>query len=295
MFTKLTYADDDLDADMALCKSLRQQVKYAGISSISNSSTMRTIGEKNEITFSEYFQQIFMYVYNVGDFGHLVNNEDFNPMLTRPEFYQLISNQLDWENRYLHSDYFSLLQPNQTYKQPCTDVYWFPIANEKFCNDLIAIVEGYGKWSDGSSTDDRLQGGYEAVPTRDIHMSQVGLDPVWLRFLHNYVRPLQEAVYTGYFHNPPKSLMNFVVRYRPDEQPSLRPHHDSSTYTINIALNRVGIDYEGGGCRFLRYNCSVTATERGWMLMHPGRLTHYHEGLRTNKGTRYIMISFVDP
>ena len=46
--------------------------------------------------------------------------------------------------------------------------------------------------------------------------------------------------------------MNFVVRYRPDEQPSLRPHHDSSTYTINIALNRVGIDYEGGGCRFLR-------------------------------------------
>lgn len=38
--------------------------------------------------------------------------------------------------------------------------------------------------------------------------------------------------------------MNFVVRYRPDEQPSLRPHHDSSTYTINIALNRPKIDYE---------------------------------------------------
>ena len=38
--------------------------------------------------------------------------------------------------------------------------------------------------------------------------------------------------------------MNFVVRYRPDEQPSLRPHHDSSTFTINIALNRPGIDYQ---------------------------------------------------
>lgn len=89
--------------------------------------------------------------------------------------------------------------------------------------------------------------------------------------------------------------MNFVVRYRPDEQPSLRPHHDSSTFTINIALNNVGIDYEGGGCRFLRYNCSVTDTKKGWMLMHPGRLTHFHEGLRVEKGTRYIMISFVDP
>jgi len=32
--------------------------------------------------------------------------------------------------------------------------------------------------------------------------------------------------------------MNFMVRYRPDEQPSLRPHHDASTYTINIAMNQ---------------------------------------------------------
>lgn len=36
----------------------------------------------------------------------------------------------------------------------------------------------------------------------------------------------------------------FVVRYKPDEQPSLMPHHDASTFTINIALNRVGVDYE---------------------------------------------------
>ena len=43
---------------------------------------------------------------------------------------------------------------------------------------------------------------------------------------------------------PPKAIMNFVVRYRPDEQPFLRPHHDSSTYTINIALNRPRIDYQ---------------------------------------------------
>jgi hypothetical protein len=52
---------------------------------------------------------------------------------------------------------------------------------------------------------------------------------------------------------------------------------------------------QGGGCNFIRYNCSVTATRKGWMLMHPGRLTHFHEGLVVTKGTRYIMISFVDP
>ena len=52
---------------------------------------------------------------------------------------------------------------------------------------------------------------------------------------------------------------------------------------------------QGGGCRFIRYNCSVTDLRVGWSLIHPGRLTHYHEGLYVTNGTRYIMVSFVDP
>ena len=170
-------------------------------------------------------------------------------------------------------------------------------------------------------------------------MNQIGYEKEWLHFLDTYVRPLQEKVFTGYVHQvrlrwrlktwqlgfwtiwllqPPRALMNFLVRYKPEEQPSLRPHHDSSTYTINIAMNQVGEDYQGGGCNFLRYfivlwngfmglskvnknvitsmyNCNVTSTKKGWMFMHPGKLTHLHEGLPTTQGTRYIMISFVDP
>ena len=38
--------------------------------------------------------------------------------------------------------------------------------------------------------------------------------------------------------------MNFVVKYTPQGQSFLRPHHDSSTFTINVALARSGIDYE---------------------------------------------------
>ena len=53
--------------------------------------------------------------------------------------------------------------------------------------------------------------------------------------------------------------------------------------------------FQGGGVRFTRYNCSVTQLRQGWTLMHPGRLTHEHEGLPTTAGTRYIMISFIDP
>uniref|UniRef100_A0A8C6WKN6 Procollagen-lysine, 2-oxoglutarate 5-dioxygenase 3 n=1 Tax=Neogobius melanostomus TaxID=47308 RepID=A0A8C6WKN6_9GOBI len=107
----------------------------------------------------------------------------------------------------------------------------------------------------------------------------------WLKFLKRlYLTPVTEELYPGYYPKA-QAVMNFVVRYRPDEQPSLRPHHDSSTFTVNIALNSKNIDYEGGGCRFLRYSCSVEAPRKGWSFMHPGRLTHYHEGLPTTSGT----------
>ncbi|XP_049885467.1 procollagen-lysine,2-oxoglutarate 5-dioxygenase [Pectinophora gossypiella] len=260
----VTYSKEDVDPDMAFCASLRE----AGI---------------------------FMHVSNELDFGHLVNPESYDISRTHPDIYQAMDNKVEWEQRYLNEEYAANFDEGRKHSMPCPDVYWFPLMSKRFCVEWIEVMEAYGQWSDGSNNDKRLESGYEAVPTRDIHMTQVGLERQWLHILKEYVRPLQEMVFLGYYHNPPVSIMNFVVRYRPDEQPALRPHHDSSTYTINLALNTPHVDYEGGGCHFLRYNCSVRDTRQGWLLMHPGRLTHYHEGLRVTKGTRYIMISFVDP
>ncbi|XP_041987730.1 procollagen-lysine,2-oxoglutarate 5-dioxygenase isoform X2 [Aricia agestis] len=260
----ITYSKPDMDPDMAFCASLRD------------------IG-------------MFMHVSNEFHYGHLVNPETFDISRTNPDIYQVFDNKLEWERRYLNPLYLENFEEGKKHAMPCPDVYWFPLVSMRFCNEWIEVMEAFGKWSDGSNNDKRLESGYEAVPTRDIHMNQVGLERQWLHILKEYVRPLQEMVFTGYYHNPPVSVMNFVVRYRPDEQPSLRPHHDSSTYTINLALNTPHVDYEGGGCRFIRYNCSVRDTKPGWLLMHPGRLTHFHEGMLVTKGTRYIMISFVDP
>ncbi|KAF9804957.1 hypothetical protein SFRURICE_007860 [Spodoptera frugiperda] len=260
----VTYTREGIDPDMAFCASLRE------------------VG-------------VYMYVSNELDFGHLVNPETYDISRTNPDMYQLFDNKMEWTTRYLHEEYHLNFDEERKHLMPCPDVYWFPLMSKRFCSEWIEIMEAFGQWSDGSNNDKRLESGYEAVPTRDIHMNQVGLERHWLHILKEYVRPLQEMVFTGYYHNPPVSVMNFVVRYRPDEQPSLRPHHDSSTYTINLALNTPNVDFEGGGCRFIRYNCSVRDTKLGWLLMHPGRLTHYHEGLLVTKGTRYIMISFVDP
>ncbi|KAM9701202.1 multifunctional procollagen lysine hydroxylase and glycosyltransferase LH3-like isoform 1-T1 [Menidia menidia] len=258
------YLDQGLDPDMVFCRSLRDQ-------------------------------GVFMFVSNRDEFGRLVSSSSFNTSRLHPDLWQIFDNPVDWREKYIHPDYHKIFEDQDApVEQPCPDVYWFPAFSDKMCDHLVETMEDYGEWSGGRHKDERLAGGYENVPTVDIHMSQVGFEKEWLRFLKDYIAPVTEKLYPGYYPKA-QAIMNFVVRYRPDEQPSLRPHHDSSTFTVNIALNSKGRDYEGGGCRFLRYDCQVESPRKGWSFMHPGRLTHYHEGLPTTAGTRYIMVSFVDP
>uniref|UniRef100_A0A4W6EAH6 procollagen-lysine 5-dioxygenase n=1 Tax=Lates calcarifer TaxID=8187 RepID=A0A4W6EAH6_LATCA len=256
------YVDEDMDPDMVFCRSIRDQ-------------------------------GVFMFVSNRDEFGRLVASTNFNTSRLHPDMWQIFDNPVDWREKYIHENYSRIFEDEKNLvEQPCPDVYWFPAFSDKMCDQLVETMEDYGQWSGG--TNKRLAGGYENVPTVDIHMNQIGFEKEWLKFLKEYIVPVTEKLYPGYYPKA-QAIMNFVVRYRPDEQPSLRPHHDSSTFTINIALNRKNVDYEGGGCRFLRYNCKVESPRKGWSFMHPGRLTHYHEGLPTTRGTRYIMVSFVDP
>ncbi|KAM4536903.1 multifunctional procollagen lysine hydroxylase and glycosyltransferase LH3 [Odontesthes bonariensis] len=258
------YVNEGMDPDMVFCSSIRDQ-------------------------------GIFMYVSNRDEFGRLVASTNFNTSKLHPDMWQIFDNPMDWREKYIHENYSRIFEEDEKFvEQPCPDVYWFPAFSEKMCDHMVETMEDHGEWSGGNHKDERLTGGYENVPTVDIHMNQVGFEKEWLKFLKEYIVPVTEKLYPGYYPKA-QAIMNFVVRYRPDEQPSLRPHHDSSTFTINIALNSKSVDYEGGGCRFLRYDCKVESPRKGWSFMHPGRLTHYHEGLPTTKGTRYIMVSFVDP
>ncbi|MBN3306948.1 PLOD3 dioxygenase, partial [Amia calva] len=275
------YAQDGLDPDMVFCRTVRDQSPP-----LSFSVWILTV---------PLFQGVFMFVSNRDEFGRLVSTSNYNTSRLHPDMWQIFDNPVDWKEKYLHENYSKIFEEEgHVVEQPCPDVYWFPAFSDRMCDELVEEMENFGQWSGGKHTDERLSGGYENVPTVDIHMNQIGFEKEWLKFLREYINPVTEKLYPGYF---PKgnAVMNFVVRYRPDEQPSLRPHHDSSTFTINIALNSKGTDFQGGGCRFLRYDCSVEAPRKGWSFMHPGRLTHYHEGLPTTQGTRYIMVSFVDP
>ncbi|KAM3618303.1 uncharacterized protein V6R79_018658 [Siganus canaliculatus] len=236
---------------------------------------------------------IFMFVTNMHSFGRILSTDNYQTNHLHNDLWQIFENPMDWQDRYIHENYTRIMK-DKLIETPCPDVYWFPIFSEVACNHIVEEMENFGQWSGGANVDTRIQGGYENVPTIDIHMNQINYEKEWHKFLLDFIAPITEKMYPGYYTKAQFDLA-FVVRYKPDEQPSLRPHHDASTFTINIALNEVGLDYQGGGCRFLRYDCSIQAPRKGWALMHPGRLTHYHEGLPTTAGVRYIAVSFVDP
>ena len=63
-------------------------------------------------------------------------------------------------------------------------MYWYPLISETFARELIEEMEHYGKWSSGNNEDDRLDGGYENVPTRDIHMNQASREYLTPLLMH---------------------------------------------------------------------------------------------------------------
>ncbi|VDK32099.1 unnamed protein product [Taenia asiatica] len=250
-----------------------------------------------DIASAALLRNIFLFVDNRKDFGHLVNPETYTLNHLHNDLWQIFDNPTDWEERYIHPEYFRFVNASTTladFEQPCPDVFWVPLMSETFCKQLIEEMEHFGKWSDGSNYDPRLEGGYENVPTVDIHMRQVDWEEHWMHVLQKYVYPIQLKLWEGYYDKP-TARMNFVVRYKQGEQPSLRLHHDASTYTLDMALNRAHIDYTGGGVRYPRYNCTLVDTRVGWPLIFPGRLTHLHEGMETTSGVRYIFVTFVNP
>uniref|UniRef100_A0A672IV89 procollagen-lysine 5-dioxygenase n=1 Tax=Salarias fasciatus TaxID=181472 RepID=A0A672IV89_SALFA len=249
---------EKLDPDMALCRNAREM-------------------------------GVFMYLTNRHEFGRLISTANYNISHYNNDLWQIFENPVVKVSHKTYSQrcLYVLLQP-------CPDVFWFPVFTERACDELVEEMEHYGSWSGGRHEDKRIAGGYETVPTDDIHMKQIGFDKEWLHFIREFISPVTLKVFAGYYTKG-YAVMNFVVKYTPDRQAYLRPHHDSSTFTINIALNNKDTDFQGGGCRFHRYNCSIESPRKGWSFMHPGRLTHLHEGLPTTNGTRYIAVSFIDP
>uniref|UniRef100_A0A8B9JVB0 Procollagen-lysine, 2-oxoglutarate 5-dioxygenase 2 n=1 Tax=Astyanax mexicanus TaxID=7994 RepID=A0A8B9JVB0_ASTMX len=210
---------------------------------------------------------VFMYITNRHEFGRLISTANYNTSRLNNDLWQIFENPVEWREKYIHPNYTQIFTHNHL-EQPCPDVFWFPVLSERACDELVEEMEHFGSWSGGRHEDKRITGGYESVPTDDIHMRQIDYDKEWLHFLREFISPVTLKVFSGYY-----TKVGWTEPSR-TWKTLLKP---------------------GGGCRFHRYNCSIESPRKGWSFMHPGRLTHLHEGLPTTGGTRYIAVSFVDP
>jgi hypothetical protein len=82
---------------------------------------------------------VFMFITNLEEFGHLVSSSTFDTTRKHADFYEIYSNQKDWQNRYIHENYSQVLSPQFKIQQPCPDVYWFPVVTPTFCKHLIGL------------------------------------------------------------------------------------------------------------------------------------------------------------
>lgn len=232
---------------------------------------------------------IYQYVVNLDKYGYIRDK-----LTDKVTIYDVFDNEAEWQNRYLHPDFLAVFENIEMlkYQEVCPDIYKFSLFTEEFCQELIATAEKFGKWSQGKDAhyDPRLGGSnYENVPTVDIHLNQLGLDKHWDKIVKDYLTPVVALVYSTY--QLKGAHLTFIVKYDCERQSELRRHHDSGCVTINIALNR---DYTGGGCHFVRQEVTVTNQEVGSALLHPAKLTAYHEGVKITSGVRYILVSFMN-
>jgi hypothetical protein len=88
--------------------------------------------------------------------------------------------------------------------------------------------------------------------------------------------------------------VTLVTRFNPGDDDHIRPHDDSVTYIVHVALNEPEVDFQMGGIKFIRYNCSVTDLKKGWALIYPSVISHYFENIPVKSGTRFTLTSYVD-
>ena len=216
-------------------------------------------------------------------YGTLLGDSVFaRPDAPFPELYEANKSPSLWAKHYLVPDHATV-----ALEQPCQDVYGGLFFTERFCRELIATTEAADQWSSGNHADERV-GGYENVPTRDIHMNQFGWEEAWVFVLERFVAPRVRETYDG-FNFQGQINLAFVVKYSMEGQTALRPHNDYSDVTTTVVLNG---NFTGGGVMFTRYNCSYVSKEAGYLMFHPGRVTHNHMAYPITSGVRYMLVSF---
>lgn len=86
--------------------------------------------------------------------------------------------------------------------------------------------------------DNRIHGGYENVPTIDIHMTQINFEKDWQKFLVEYVVPITEKMFPGYYTKVRASLTHTCEMFQRNSRISfhVRSVKDVLSFTVRRTL-----------------------------------------------------------
>ena len=152
------------------------------------------------------------------------------------------------------------------------------------CRFIINECEKYAA-SNGGWTTKR----HDNYPTTDLPVEKiVSIFGLVLESMNT----ISKKVHKSYcLHNNMKLNVKdlFVVKYKDNAQCHLEMHQDGSFLSFNILLSDTS-DLDGGGTYF---DDGLTAhLEQGDILIHSSRVKH--SGLPIVKGTRYLLVGFLD-
>ncbi len=201
-----------------------------------------------------------------------------------PELYSYYDDREGWERKFL-SPGIPSKEWDLLYDEPLDGVACLPFFTDDFCRMIAEEAEYYNGW-----TTDR----HEFYPTTDILLHKIGFNDIFNELLREYVMPMCIHLFgldgKGWDN---MNCENFLARYVPEAQGHLSVHHDASDLTALVNLSEPDVDFDGGGTWFLRQK-KLYRPPKGSLSIHPGNITHKHGARSVTKGTRFIMVSFMN-
>jgi len=152
------------------------------------------------------------------------------------------------------------------------------------CTWLINECEKYAE-KNGGWTKKR----HDNYPTTDLPVENV---TSIASFVFESLKIITEKITLSYGLNDDIKLDYidlFIVKYKHDDQNFLEIHKDGSFLSFNILLSNCD-DFEGGGTYF--DDGLIMKGEQGDLIIHSSRINH--SGLPITKGTRYLLVGFVN-
>jgi len=174
------------------------------------------------------------------------------------------------------------------WREVASDILVLPFWTREFCDEIIRAADLLNEYR---SLESDLK--HNAAPGQETRFNRIS--PRLAENFEAHFRRRVEPILAQHWWplNLGKNRMPFVLKYSPETQPSLDPHHDAAMVSMAIMLND---GYEGGLLTFPRQHWDSRGVAPGTMIVFPSRVTHVHWVLPVTAGTRYSVAAWVaDP